>query len=297
MTTAPQESNNYLSDTDDTELDKLITTLELSDGATIIFAIAPDSSPQHPVVEQFKTLLSNCDENFQIQNFFYSDNSLYNFLYSLNNQANIQQEASRRLIMAFGIDQLPLPRLVREMKQLNLGRESIFNRDIVLIFWLNKSEFLEEFSNRAPDFWDWRNKVVTFDTRPTLNPLLYSYLERLIAENSYLKISGVMQVQRQVDIFLDQIYVSLQAVRRQEIIETERHELSNYTQRLTIGNSSPHDLDEPCYYLEPVFHESSFSTTTKTITQKVDLSLSVRQNHFSVILGAPGAGKTTLLRY
>ncbi len=297
MTTAPQELNDYLSEADDTELDKLVTTLELSDGATIIFAIAPDSSPQHPVVEQFKILLSDGDENFQVQNFFYSDNSLYNFLYSLDNQANRQQEASRRLIMAFGIDQLPLPRLVREMKQLNLGRESIFNRDIVLIFWLNKSGFLEEFSNRAPDFWDWRHKVVTFKTRPILNPLLYSYLERLIAENSYLKISGVMQVQRQVDIFLDQIYVSLQAVRRQEVVEIERHELSNYTQRLTIGSSSPHDLDEPCYYDEPVILESSFSTTTKTITQKLDLSLSVRQNQYSVILGAPGAGKTTLLRY
>ncbi|BAZ16595.1 signal transduction protein [Calothrix sp. NIES-4071] len=291
MTTAPNESTNYLSETDNTELDKLVTTLELSDGATIIFAIAPDSSPQHPVVEQFKILLSDSDENFQIQNFFYSDNSLYNFLYSLNHQAN------RKLIMAFGIDQLPLPRLVREMKQLNLGRESIFNRDIVIIFWLNKCGFLQEFSNRAPDFWDWRHKVVTFETRPILNPLLYSYLERLIAENSYLKISGVMQVQRQVDIFLDQIYVSLQAVRRQEVVEIEREHKSNYTQRLTIGSSSPHDLDEPSYYDEPVVLESSFSTSTKIITQKVDLSEAVRQNQYNVILGAPGAGKTTLLRY
>ncbi|MEQ9358247.1 hypothetical protein [Coleofasciculus chthonoplastes] len=39
-----------------------------------------------------------------------------------------------------------------------------------------------------------------FTTRPPLNPLLYPYLESLIAENSYLKMSGVMQVQRQVDM-------------------------------------------------------------------------------------------------
>lgn len=60
-------------------------------------------------------------------------------------------------------------------------------------------------SNEAVDFWDWRGNVAVFATRPPSNPLLYPYLEWLIAENSYLKVAGVMQVNRQVDILLDRL--------------------------------------------------------------------------------------------
>ena len=193
------------------------------------------------------------------------------------------------------------------MKQLNLGRESLFGRGLVLIFWLNKAEFLNEFRNRAPDFWDWRGKVFKFEARPTLNRLFYPYIEWLIAENSYLKISGVMQVQRQVDIFLDQIYVSLQAERRQQVIETwargdrEIYTVTSleaeYRQKLSKIASSPDHLDE-AYYYEPATPDFiPISTSTKTVTQKVDLSQAVRETQYSVILGDPGAGKTTLLRY
>ncbi|MEH1797551.1 tetratricopeptide repeat protein [Nostoc sp.] len=164
----------------------------------------------------------------------------------------------------------------------------------------DKEEFLEEFRNRAPDFWDWRGKLVKFEARPPVNPLFYPYLEWLIADNSYLKISGVMQVQRQVDIFLDQIYVSLQAVRRQQITETSKldQEMTTFRQadRLSMSISSPYDLDEPCYY-EPVLISSIPTTSTKTVIQRIDLSHAVRENQHCVILGAPGAGKTTLLRY
>ena len=332
MEIEPNDSAYSLNEADQVELAKLVSVIELSSGTTTIFAFAPESGPQHPVVEQLKSLLSGSDENFQFQNFFYSDNSLHSFLYSLDDEVNqlndrvrspqpplereaIEGEECRRVVMAFGLDQLPTPRLVREMKQLNLGRESIFGRELVLIFWLNKVEFLDEFRNRAPDFWDWRGKVVVFESRPVFNPLFYPYLEWLIAENSYLKMSGVMQVQRQVDIFLDQIYVSLQAVRRQQVTETldrGQRELEmvtshpDRTPRLTIGSSSPHDLDEPCYDAPIVLNSVSaststimvtHSTSTITVTQKVDLSQAVRENQYSVILGAPGAGKTTLLRY
>ncbi|MBE8964732.1 tetratricopeptide repeat protein [Nostocales cyanobacterium LEGE 12452] len=297
------EDNTYsLSANDATELNKLVSFLELSSGTTTIFAIAPESGPQHPVVEEIKLLLSDNDRTFnKPQNFFYSDNSLYNFLYSLDETGLHNSQTKRKLIMAFGIDQLPKSRLKQEMKQLNLGRDSLFGRELVIIFWLNKEEFLEEFRNRAPDFWDWRGKLVKFEARPPVNPLFYPYLEWLIAENSYLKISGVMQVQRQVDIFLDQIYVSLQAVRRQQVTETSKldQEMTTFRQaehRLSMSISSPYDLDEPSYY-EPVLISSISATSTKTVTQRIDLSHAVRENQYCVILGAPGAGKTTLLRY
>ncbi|MEH2359527.1 tetratricopeptide repeat protein [Nostoc sp.] len=300
---ASNDSTTYsISANDAKELNKLVSFLELSSGTTTIFAIAPESGPQHPIVEEIKLLLSDGDHSFnEPQTFFYSDNSLYNFLYSLDGSGQHNSQDKRKLIIAFGIDQLPTSRLKQEMKQLNLGRDSLFGRELIIIFWLNKEEFLDEFRNRAPDFWDWRGKLVKFEARPPVNPLFYPYLEWLIAENSYLKISGVMQVQRQVDIFLDQIYVSLQAVRRQQVTETSKlnQEMTTFRKaehRLSMSISSPYDLDEPSYY-EPDLLSSISATSTKTVTQRIDLSHAVRENQYCVILGAPGAGKTTLLRY
>ncbi|MEA5621803.1 tetratricopeptide repeat protein [Nostoc sp. UHCC 0251] len=294
-----------LSEADKAELNKLVSVLEISSGTTIIFAIAPESSPQHPVVRQLQESLATSDEKFTFEKFFYSQNSFHNFLYSLDDHQQRNLETGRRLVMAFGIDQLPTPRLVKEMKQLNLGREELFGRNLILILWLNNAGFLDEFRHRAPDFWDWREKIVEFETR---NPLLYPYLEWLIAENSYLKMSGVMQVNRQVDIFLDQIYVSLQAQWRQQVADTSersQRELEMLTVRQVQSSSRLKDMgfgsddwDEPCDY-EPLPKEfiSASVSSTKTVTQKVDLADAVRDNLYSVILGAPSAGKTTLLRY
>ncbi|MBD2439631.1 tetratricopeptide repeat protein [Nostoc sp. FACHB-110] len=300
-----QDSNYSLSEADKAELNKLVSVLELSSGTTIIFAIAPESSPQHPVVKQLKESLAVSEEQFEFTNFYYSQNSFHNFLYSLDDNQHQSLETGRKLVMAFGIDQLPTPRLVKEMRQLNLGREELFGRNLCLILWLNNNEFLDEFRQRAPDFWDWRGKILEFETR---NPLLYPYLDWLIAENSYLKMSGVMQVNRQVDIFLDQIYVSLQAQWRQQVTDTSersQRELETLTvrqaqssSRLKQMGSNLDDWDEP-YYYEPLPEVpiSTLVSSTKTVTQKVDLSEAVRQNCYSVILGSPGAGKTTLLRY
>ncbi|MEQ8538780.1 MAG: tetratricopeptide repeat protein [Coleofasciculus sp. D1-CHI-01] len=279
-----------LNQPDQETLDDLVTTLELSDGTTIVFAITPESAPNHPVVEQLKSVL-NPDE-FQVENFFYSQESLIAFLYALDKRIPVnpdaKDESKRPVIMAFGIEQLPRPRILKELKRLNLGREALFSREIVLIFWLNKRDFIDTFRGYAPDFWDWREKVVKFTTRPPLNPLLYPYLESLIAENSYLKMSGVMQVQRQVDIFLDQVYVSLKAERQQQVTERKRGgKLGFETQRFAeVGAEVRRGME---------FAPSEMMT--KTVTHKVDLAEAVGRCHYSVILGDPGAGKTTLLRY
>ena len=296
------EPTHSLGKADEAELNKLVSVLEISSDTTIIFAIAPENSPQHPVVEKLKESLVTSEEKFKFDNFFYSQNSFHNFLYSLDDNPQQNQDTERKLVMAFGIDQLPTPRLVREMKQLNLGREELFGRNLALILWLNKTSFLDEFRQRAPDFWDWREKVVQFETR---NLLLYPYLEWLIAENSYLKMSRVMQVNRQVDIFLDQIYVSLEAQWRQEVTDTSEHSQRNMEVLVASRDnsfkgmgSSIDDGDDP-YFYESISEEiiSVPVSSTKTVTQKIDLSEAVRQNNYSVILGAPGAGKTTLLRY
>ena len=294
-----------ISQADQDELTKLVNVVALSDRTLTLFAIAPESAPDHPVVQHFTAQLEELKEAVRFHTFFYSDNSLYSFLHSLDSEAASSPQPGRRVIMAFGLEQLPLPRLKREMEQLNLGRENIFERNLILVFWLNQAIFLDEFRSRAADFWDWRGKVAMFETRPPMNPLLYPYLEGLITENSYLKISGVMQVNRQVDIFLDQIYVSLQAERQQAVSESaigsQREMMSDRSlsskRSLSSSEAEFPGLSEPIDY-EPLELASEVDDRSrKTVTQKVNVSEAIKNHHYTVVLGAPGAGKTTLLRY
>ncbi len=303
MVAVPQVHPHDLNPKDQAELDGLVNAVALSEHSLVLYAIAPESAPDHPVVEGFRSQVTTLGEPLQLLTFFYSDNSLFNFLATLDTQA--PPDAGRRVVLAFGLEQLPTPRLKQELEQLNLAREKIFAQNLVLVFWLNRDSFLDEFRNRAPDFWDWRGKVAMFGTR---HPLLYPYLEWLIAENSYLTMSGVMQVNRQVDIFLDQIYVSLKAERRQKVSTTshQRSTLSKSKSSRPIGSMSRGDRDEALEYdfspgssladEEKILGEDI--STTKIVTEKVDLADVVRGNYAcSVILGAPGSGKTTLLKY
>jgi tetratricopeptide (TPR) repeat protein len=296
------ETLSPISEADLEELDKLVNAVALSDRTLTLFAIAPESAPDHPVVKQLKDQLGGLDESFQFLTFFYSDNSLFDFLADLDKRS--PSESGRRVILAFGLEQLPTPRMKKEMEQLNLGREAIFERNIVLIFWLNRSSFLNEFRSRASDFWDWRGKVAEFETR---NPLLYPYLEWLIAENSYLKMGGVMQVNRQVDILLDRIYVSLQAEKRQQlttVITKSQQEFRGKGVSRIESSSFDYRFDESVDIGDSLAPEIELEMkvegtyTSEPIVEKVDLADVVRSQYAcSVILGAPGAGKTTLLKY
>ena len=208
-----------LSEADRDELAKLVSTVALNDEALSLFAIAPESAPSHPVVKAFRTELQRLEEPLDFSTFFYSDETLFDFFARRQNQASssdqpVDQPARRQVILAFGLEQLPTHRKKQELEQLNLAREKLFEQNIILVFWLSRERFLAEFRQRSPDFWDWRGSVAVFETRQTL---LYPYLEWLVATNSYLTMSGVMQVNRQVDIFLDQIYVSLRAERRRQV--------------------------------------------------------------------------------
>ncbi len=310
MQTESVPTLNPITQPDQQELEGVMNGLELSDRTQTIFAIAPEVSPKHPVVEHLVAQLANLEESFQIAPLFhYSDDTLYDYLQRLE----VSPSPGRQVVMAFGLEALKFAdpaRFGREMKQLNLGREEIFKRDLVLIFWLSQADFLDEFRRRAPDFWDWRGSTVRFETRPTFDPIFYPYLEWLIAENSRLKIGGVRQVQRQVDIFLDQIYVSLQGSRVEERSTSERREQVG-VQRESSRSSQPSpraasstDLEQPDG-LEPEpedwvadFSEDEMTdvaTTRRVVT--LDLAEAVQKHVHCVILGDPGAGKTTLLRY
>jgi tetratricopeptide (TPR) repeat protein len=284
-----------LESADRAELTKLVNAVALSDRSLSLFAIAPDSAPNHPVVEQFKAQLRELDEPFQFHNLYYSDDSLFDFLHRLD-----KEEASGRpVVMAFGLESLPRYRLQQEMQQLNLGRERIFDRNIILVFWLNRETFLNEFRQQAADFWDWRGNVAVFATRPPSNPLLYPYLEWLIADNSYLKMAGVMQVNRQVDILLDRIYVSLQAEWVEERSRSFRERVTRGEGRVKPNRGNK--LGEPDFpdieFDEPMLAMSAEPTSSQRVTKIVDLAEGLRKHTYSAILGDPGAGKTTLLRY
>ena len=281
---------------DRSELTKLVNAVELSDRSLSIFAIAPDSAPNHPVVEQFKAQLRELDEPFVFDNLYYSDDSLFNFLHRLDGE----ETSGRRVVMAFGLEYLPRYRLQQEMQQLNLGRERIFDRNIVLVFWLNRETFLNEFRQQAADFWDWRGNLAVFTTRPPSNPLLYPYLEWLIAENSYLKVAGVMQVNRQVDILLDRIYISLQAESVEERSQSFRERVTRGEGRVTSSRASKMgepDFPDMEFMDEPMLTMSAEPTSSQRVTKIVDLAEALRKHTYSAILGEPGAGKTTLLRY
>jgi tetratricopeptide (TPR) repeat protein/energy-coupling factor transporter ATP-binding protein EcfA2 len=290
-----------LSLSDRKELEKLVNAVAMSDRTLTLFAIAPESAPHHPVVQHLKAQLGELDEPLQFLTFHYSDNSLFNFLAKLDDRS--PPGSGRRVILAFGLEKLPTPRLKQEMGQLNLGREAIADRNLVLVFWLNRASFLDEFRRRAPDFWDWRGKVAMFEARPPVNPLLYPYLEWLIAENSYLRMSGVMQVNRQVDIFLDQIYVSLQAEWVEERSQSFRERVTTGKRHVRPSRVSSHKRGEPDglemgLEAEPMLPEmSAASVSRQRVTKIVDLAEAVRKHDYAVILGDPGAGKTTLLRY
>ncbi|WP_416666057.1 NACHT domain-containing protein [Egbenema bharatensis] len=295
------EPLTQLSQQDEEELIRLIHTLELSEGTVTVFAIVPEPGPEHPIVQRFKQRVKTLSEPFRLEPFHYSDRAFYEFLYS-SEPEETAAELGRRLIMIYGLDQLPTDRLVREMDQLNRGREVIAKRKLVLIFWLNRTSFLDEFRSRAPDFWDWRGKVLTFQTRPPLNPLFYPYLEWMIAENSYLKMGGVMQVNRQVDIFLDQIYVSLQAESVEERSQSVQERVVDGGMRLRRGRMSVSQLEEPDALAsepgdEPILEMSLETVSRQHVTKTVDLAEAVQKHEYIVILGDPGAGKTTLLRY
>ncbi|MCU0543648.1 MAG: tetratricopeptide repeat protein, partial [Oscillatoriaceae cyanobacterium Prado104] len=285
---------------DRAELTKLVNAVAMDDRSLSLFAIAPDSAPNHPVVEHLKAQLrelgEELDKRFLFRNLYYSDDSLFDFLHRLD-----KEEASgRRVVMAFGLESLPRNRLKQEMQQLNLGRERIFDRNIVLVFWLNREAFLNEFRQQAADFWDWRGKVAVFATRPPSNPLLYPYLEWLIADNSYLKMAGVMQVNRQVDILLDRIYVSLQAEWVEERSQSFRDRVSAGEGRVKPSRANKFgepDFPDIEFVDEPTVSLSAEPASRQRVTKTADLAEALRKHTYSAILGEPGAGKTTLLRY
>jgi hypothetical protein len=142
MVAAPETNQQSLSVHDQEELIRLVNSVALSENSLTLFGIAPESAPDHPIVKEFEAKLKReLEEPLKFHTLFYSDNSLFNFLASSDRQ--LPAATGRRVIFAFGLEQLPKPRLKQELEQLNLGREKIFEQKPGSGLLVKSEEFLK----------------------------------------------------------------------------------------------------------------------------------------------------------
>lgn len=121
-----------------------------------------------------------------------------------------------------------------------------------------------------------------------MTPLLETYLERITAEHKKLDARGVMQMHRQVDMALDDIYVTLNAS-----IKRER----TGGMPLVRGMLSSDWTGDIWVRYEPTNQITEFPTGAATEEAGLDIEALYTRNRHWVILGDPGSGKTTLLRH
>ncbi len=124
---------------------------------------------------------------------------------------------------------------------------------------------------------------------------LQNYLTWVIDQHRYLDPKGTMQTTRQVQVLLDDVYVSLEAEVEEPLSGIDRkiyeEELSAFETRESLKPEEREDFLEnlQAKFIKGVEH--------KAVSNPVELAKLVRKHEKMVILGDPGAGKTTLLRY
>jgi HEAT repeat protein len=125
------------------------------------------------------------------------------------------------------------------------------------------------------------------------------YLRWLIGRNFYLDPRGTFQTQRQVQVKLDEVYISLQAqpseiqdaVDRQDL----EQELADLEMNVVVANLAAEELEDQRDQLRSRLKQTSLAVIKQA--EVVALAEVVIRNDRVVILGDPGGGKTTLLRY
>ncbi len=121
------------------------------------------------------------------------------------------------------------------------------------------------------------------------------YLRWLIGRNLYLDPRGTFQTQRQVQVKLDEVYISLRAQRDETPGMADRHLLEKELSDLEMtANLSAEEMEDRREHLQARF-ESRLAADKPPET--LELAGVVTRYDRVVILGDPGSGKTTLLRY
>ncbi len=127
------------------------------------------------------------------------------------------------------------------------------------------------------------------------------YLRWLIDRNLYLDPRGILQTQRQVQVRLEDVYISLRAERdeaddpaSQTLLEQE---LARVEAEASDSGLSAAEIEELKEQLLRRAKKRNSRTHSKDPSEVVELAEAVERNDRVVILGDPGSGKSTLLRY
>ncbi len=124
------------------------------------------------------------------------------------------------------------------------------------------------------------------------------YLRWLIGRNLYLDPRGTFQTQRQVQLKLDEVYISLRAQRDETPGTADRHllekELADLEAKAAITHLAAEEVEDQREQLQARL-ESHLPTNIPA--EVLELAEVVTRYDRVVILGDPGSGKTTLLRY
>lgn len=126
------------------------------------------------------------------------------------------------------------------------------------------------------------------------------YLLWLIERNLYLDPRGTFQTQRQMQVKLDEVYITLRAQHETTPSTVDRSllekEMAQLDAKITRSRFSVEDIKDQREHL--MARLESRSLETKFIPGEIlELSEAVKRHDRVVILGDPGSGKSTLLRY